>query len=200
MFSPCLSETLFRRVPHDLVPRFRGATRSANQMPDHWSGSHVRSGGPQYILGSGVWGMGKLGNQADGVESALSMGPMFPLFAAEFQLDDTKLSLLIGACVLALGFSNFLIVPCSNIFSRRLASMVFCLLGIASCIWQAKIKQLRTSMDTSRRHLDTSSSEHLLGGNSRFEELKYTASEFPFRYLSNRLALGWHQSHNARYR
>ncbi|KAJ5753270.1 hypothetical protein N7520_010187 [Penicillium odoratum] len=71
------------------------------------------------------------------VESALSMGPMFPLFAAEFNLDDTELSLLTGACVLALGFSNFLIVPCSNIFGRRLTSLVFCLLGIASCIWQA---------------------------------------------------------------
>ncbi|KAJ5757371.1 uncharacterized protein N7511_006065 [Penicillium nucicola] len=65
------------------------------------------------------------------------MGPMFPLFAAEFQLNDTQLSLLTGASVLALGFSNFLIVPCSNIFGRRLTSLVFCLLGIASCIWQA---------------------------------------------------------------
>lgn len=71
------------------------------------------------------------------VESALSMGPMFPLFAAEFQLNDTQLSLLTGACVLALGFANFIIVPCSNIFGRRLTSLVFCLLGIASCIWQA---------------------------------------------------------------
>ncbi|KAJ5936558.1 hypothetical protein N7466_003008 [Penicillium verhagenii] len=71
------------------------------------------------------------------VESALSMGPMFPLFAAEFHLDDTELSLLTGACVMALGFSNFLIVPCSNIFGRRLTSLVFCLLGMASCIWQA---------------------------------------------------------------
>ncbi|KAJ5365214.1 hypothetical protein N7517_008100 [Penicillium concentricum] len=71
------------------------------------------------------------------VESALSMGPMFPLFAAEFHLNETQLSLLTGACVLALGFSNFLIVPCSNIFCRRLTSLVFCLLGIVSCIWQA---------------------------------------------------------------
>lgn len=71
------------------------------------------------------------------VESSLSMGPMFPLFAAEFHLDDTQLNLLSGACVLALGYSNFIIVPCSNIFGRRLTSLVFCALGIASCIWQA---------------------------------------------------------------
>ncbi|KAJ5605469.1 hypothetical protein N7510_008250 [Penicillium lagena] len=71
------------------------------------------------------------------VESALSMGPMFPLFEAEFHLDNTQLSLLTGACVMALGFSNFIIVPCSNILGRRFTSLLFCLLGIASCIWQA---------------------------------------------------------------
>lgn len=65
------------------------------------------------------------------------MGPMFPFFAVEFHLNDTQLSLLTGACVLALGFANFFIVPCSNIFGRRLTSLVFCLLGVASCIWQA---------------------------------------------------------------
>ncbi|GKZ28488.1 hypothetical protein AbraIFM66950_008346 [Aspergillus brasiliensis] len=74
------------------------------------------------------------------VESALSMGPMFPFFAEEFHLDDTQLSLLTGACVLALGYSNFLIVPCSNIFGRRITSLIFCLLGMASCLWQALAK------------------------------------------------------------
>jgi MFS family permease len=62
------------------------------------------------------------------------MGPMFPLLAAEFHLNDTQLSFLTGTCVLALGFSNFLIVPCSTIFGRRLTNLVFCLLGIVSCI------------------------------------------------------------------
>lgn len=71
------------------------------------------------------------------VESALSMGPMFPLFATEFHLNETQLSLLSGSCVLALGYSNIIIVPCSNIFGRRLTSLIFCTLGIASCIWQA---------------------------------------------------------------
>ncbi|GFF44964.1 uncharacterized MFS-type transporter C1271.10c [Aspergillus udagawae] len=71
------------------------------------------------------------------VESALSMGPMFPFFAEEFGLDDTQLSLLTGTCVLALGFANFIIVPCSNIFGRRVTSISLCLLGAATCIWQA---------------------------------------------------------------
>ncbi|GFF99303.1 uncharacterized MFS-type transporter C1271.10c [Aspergillus udagawae] len=71
------------------------------------------------------------------VESALSMGPMFPFFAKEFGLDDTQLSLFTGTCVLALGFANFIIVPCSNIFGRRVTSISLCLLGAATCIWQA---------------------------------------------------------------
>ncbi|KAL3451719.1 major facilitator superfamily domain-containing protein [Aspergillus insuetus] len=71
------------------------------------------------------------------VESALSMGPMFPFFAQEFGLDDNQLSMLTGACVLALGYANFLIVPCSNIFGRRMTSIALCVLGAATCIWQA---------------------------------------------------------------
>jgi MFS family permease len=39
--------------------------------------------------------------------------------------------------VLALGFANFIIVPCSNIFGRRVTSLALCLLGAATCIWQA---------------------------------------------------------------
>jgi MFS family permease len=71
------------------------------------------------------------------VESALSMGPMSPFFAEDFGLNETQLSLLTGACVLALGFANFIIVPCSNIFGRRVTSIALCVLGAASCIWQA---------------------------------------------------------------
>lgn len=77
------------------------------------------------------------------------MGPMFPLFAEEFHLDETQLSLLTGACVLALGYSNLLIVPCSNIFGRRITSLIFCLLGMASCLWQALAKS-HSSLVTAR--------------------------------------------------
>lgn len=58
------------------------------------------------------------------VESALSMAPMFPLLAKEFHLGEQQLSLLTGASVLALGYANFVIVPCSNIFGRRSTSIV----------------------------------------------------------------------------
>lgn len=68
------------------------------------------------------------------------MGPMFPLFAAEFHLTLTEQNLITGACVLALGFATFLIVPCSNIFGRRVTSLVLCLLGVGSCVWQAVAK------------------------------------------------------------
>lgn len=77
------------------------------------------------------------------VASALSMAPMFPLLGAEFKLDETQLSLLTGVCVLALGFANFVIVPMSNIFGRRLTSLLLCAFSIATCIWEAEAKSYR---------------------------------------------------------
>ena len=58
------------------------------------------------------------------VESALSMAPMFPLLAEEFHLDETQLCLLTGACVLALGYANFIIVPCSKVFWIEVSLLV----------------------------------------------------------------------------
>lgn len=72
------------------------------------------------------------------------MAPMFSFFAQEFHLSETEQSLLTGACVLALRFANFIIVPCSNIFGRRVTSLILCLLGAGTCIWQA----LATSYDS----------------------------------------------------
>ena len=71
------------------------------------------------------------------VESALSMAPMFPLLAAEFGLDQTQLGLLTGVCVIALGYANFIIVPCSNIFGRRSTYILWALFVIATSIWEA---------------------------------------------------------------
>ena len=71
------------------------------------------------------------------VASALSMAPMFPLLGADLNLSQTQLNLLTGACVLALGYANLIIVPISNIFGRRFASISLGLLCIASCIWEA---------------------------------------------------------------
>ncbi|KAF4621954.1 hypothetical protein G7Y89_g14390 [Cudoniella acicularis] len=71
------------------------------------------------------------------VESALSIAPMYPLLNADFGLSEQQVGLLTGVCVLALGFANFVIVPCSNIFGRRLASIVFAVLVVGSSIWEA---------------------------------------------------------------
>lgn len=71
------------------------------------------------------------------VESALSMAPMFPLLGAEFHLNETALGLLTGASVLALGYANFIIVPCSNIFGRRLTCIVWAVFVILTSIWEA---------------------------------------------------------------
>ncbi|KAL1981003.1 hypothetical protein VTN96DRAFT_3227 [Rasamsonia emersonii] len=71
------------------------------------------------------------------VESALSLAPMFPLLQKEWDLNETQLSLLTGACVLALGYANFIIVPFSNIFGRRLASLSLGILVILTELWEA---------------------------------------------------------------
>lgn len=71
------------------------------------------------------------------VESALSLAPMFPFLAEEWHLNLTQLSLLTGACVLALGYANFIIVPFSNIFGRRLASISLGILVILTEVWEA---------------------------------------------------------------
>src|SRR4051812_30799692 len=58
------------------------------------------------------------------VESALSLAPMFSLLAKEYHLDQTQVGLLTGVCVLALGYSNFVIVPFWNIFGPRWKSFL----------------------------------------------------------------------------
>lgn len=71
------------------------------------------------------------------VTGALSIAPMFPLLGAEFHLNNNQLALLTGITVVTLGFANFFIVPLSNIFGRRAISLVFSVLIMLSCIWQA---------------------------------------------------------------
>ena len=65
---------------------------------------------------------------------------MFPLLAKEFGLGDQALGLLTGSAVLALGYANFIIVPCSNIFGRRATSIVWAVFVIATSIWEAEAK------------------------------------------------------------
>ena len=71
------------------------------------------------------------------VEAGLSLAPMFPLLAEEFHVGQTQLSLLVGASVIANGYSNFVIIPFSNIFGRRAALSVFGVMVCASHVWGA---------------------------------------------------------------
>ncbi|KAF2729359.1 MFS general substrate transporter [Polyplosphaeria fusca] len=71
------------------------------------------------------------------VTGALSIAPMFPLLGQEFHLTNNQLSMLTGITVITLGFANFIIVPLSNIFGRRAVSLVFSVLIMLTCIWEA---------------------------------------------------------------
>lgn len=74
------------------------------------------------------------------VESALSVAPMFPLLGAEFKLNEQQLSMLTGATVIMAGYANFIIIPFSNIFGRRAATIITGAVCVASCVWQAVAK------------------------------------------------------------
>jgi MFS family permease len=67
----------------------------------------------------------------------VSIAPVFPLLAAEFHLNVTQLSLLVGVTVIANGYFNFLIIPFSNILGRRAALIIFGVIICASHIWGA---------------------------------------------------------------
>ena len=42
-----------------------------------------------------------------------------------------------GVTVMLLGYCNFIIVPCCEIFGRRVTLIACALLNLASCIWMA---------------------------------------------------------------
>jgi len=71
------------------------------------------------------------------VTGALSIPPMFPLLAEEFHLNNNQLSLLTGITVITLGFANFIIVPLSNIFGRRMICLLFSVLITLTNVWEA---------------------------------------------------------------
>ncbi|KAF1989851.1 MFS general substrate transporter [Aulographum hederae CBS 113979] len=72
--------------------------------------------------------------------TALSIPPMFPLLAAEFDLSEIQLSLLVGATVIVLGYANIIMIPCSNIFGRRAVCLASGVIICATCIWEALAK------------------------------------------------------------
>jgi MFS family permease len=45
-----------------------------------------------------------------------------------------------GACIIALGYANFVIIPCANVFGRRPVMIACGAIALASDIWQATAK------------------------------------------------------------
>lgn len=71
---------------------------------------------------------------------SLSIAPLGPMLAEEWHLGETAVAMLTGIAVLMLGYANFVIVPCSNIFGRRITSIVCSTVAMASLIWAALAK------------------------------------------------------------
>ena len=71
------------------------------------------------------------------VTGALSIAPMFPLLGKQFHLNNSQLSMLTGVTVLTTGYSNFIIVPLTNVFGRRAISILSAVVLMLTFIWQA---------------------------------------------------------------
>jgi nitrate/nitrite transporter NarK len=71
---------------------------------------------------------------------------MFPLFAETFHLSETQVPLITGITVVVQGFTNFIFIPFSNIFGCRAAALVFGILFLVTCIWQAVAKSYGSFM------------------------------------------------------
>ncbi|KAH8819316.1 serine/threonine kinase 16 [Xylogone sp. PMI_703] len=69
--------------------------------------------------------------------SSLSIAPMTPIFVQYFQTSVSRVGLLTGACVLSLGYANFIIIPCTRLFGRRPVALACALIVIGSSIWCA---------------------------------------------------------------
>lgn len=70
----------------------------------------------------------------------LSIAPFSPLLAEEWNISMAAVELLTGIAVLVLGYANFVLVPCSNIFGRRIVSIVCSIIAMGSMIWGALAK------------------------------------------------------------
>jgi MFS family permease len=51
--------------------------------------------------------------------------------------DTTLTTIQTGACVIALGYANFIIIPSANVFGRRPVTLICSAIVIGSNIWQA---------------------------------------------------------------
>ena len=71
------------------------------------------------------------------IVAALSIAPVTPIFVQDFQTTPGVVSLFTGVVVIVLGYSNFIIVPFSNLFGRRAACLATGVIILISNIWQA---------------------------------------------------------------
>ncbi|PMD47530.1 MFS general substrate transporter [Hyaloscypha variabilis F] len=71
------------------------------------------------------------------VLTPLSIAPLTPIFMQEFHKTLTQVNYLFGAAAITLGYTNFIIVPFSNIFGRRPAILICGLVCVLANIWQA---------------------------------------------------------------
>ncbi|KAJ5771820.1 hypothetical protein N7520_002349 [Penicillium odoratum] len=69
--------------------------------------------------------------------STLSISPLTPVLMEQFSTTESKVAALTGACILALGYANFIIIPCVNIFGRRSTALTCMLICVGANIWQA---------------------------------------------------------------
>ena len=85
---------------------------------------------------------------------ALSIAPLTPIYMKEWNRSLTDISLLVrtsyavqqehetdvyqtGVTVIMLGYCNFIIIPCSEIFGRRITLIICALINLGSTIWSA---------------------------------------------------------------
>lgn len=84
----------------------------------------------------------------------LSIAPLSPTYEREWNKNATQVALFVwpmirfllpyqltrsqtGATVLALGYANFVIIPCSDVFGRRIVLLISALISLGAYIWQA---------------------------------------------------------------
>ncbi|KAF2442058.1 MFS general substrate transporter [Karstenula rhodostoma CBS 690.94] len=68
---------------------------------------------------------------------AFSISPLTQLLMDKWHKSLTEIALLTGTLVITLGYFNFIIIPCSEIFGRRITLLVCAVLNLIACVWSA---------------------------------------------------------------
>ncbi|KAL5387000.1 hypothetical protein PMIN02_008276 [Paraphaeosphaeria minitans] len=68
---------------------------------------------------------------------ALSISPLTQLLMDKWHKSLTEIALLTGVLVITGGYFNFVIIPCSEIFGRRITLLVCAALNLVACVWSA---------------------------------------------------------------